>query len=143
MLEVTAYTGIEPGIHDINVTDCKTMTAKAGGEYLRWEFTRADGKTTSANSSVEMTPGNKTGKWFAALTGTPTIVGQTRSIGEVIGKAGTIVVELNAEGFTKVIALTGRQAKPAAHPPVIETITAAEKAEQQHALQEDGPQVLP
>ena len=108
-LEVTAYTGIGPGASDINVTECKVMQSKAGGDYLRWEFTDAQGKTASANSSVEMTPGNKTGKWFAALTGKPTEVEQSRDLREVIGKPGTIMVELNAEGYPKVLALTGRQ----------------------------------
>src|SRR6185369_18011752 len=61
MLEVTAYTGLGPGPHDVNVTGLSIKTAKAGGDYLRWEFTDATGKTASANTSKEMTPGNKTG----------------------------------------------------------------------------------
>jgi hypothetical protein len=108
MLNVTAYTGIGPGIHEVNVTALDIKTAKAGGDYLRWEFTDAKGNTTSANSSMEMTPGNKTGKWFAALTGKATEVGQSRALTEVIGAPATIVVELNPEGFPKVIALTAR-----------------------------------
>jgi hypothetical protein len=122
MLEVTAYSGLGPGIHEVTVTALETKQAKAGGDYLRWEFTTQDGKTTSANSSIEMTPGNKTGKWFAALTGRPTEVGQKRSVGEVIGKGASIVVELNPEGYPKVIALTARQAAPKAHKPVAATV---------------------
>lgn len=106
MLEVTAYAGIGPGVKQVAVTNLEVRAAKAGGDYLRWEFTDRDGKTGSANSSVEMTPGNKTGKWFAALTGRPTVVGEKRSLSEVIGKWCTIVVELNPEGYPKVIALT-------------------------------------
>jgi hypothetical protein len=126
MLEVTAYTGLGAGVHSVAVTDCKVMPAKAGGTYLRWEFADHTGRTASANSSVEMTPGNKTGKWFAALTGKPTEVGQSRALTEVIGRPGTIVIEINPEGYPKVIALTAREAAPKAHKPVIETVAAAE-----------------
>ncbi len=133
MLNVTAYTGIGPGIHEVNVTALDIKTAKAGGDYLRWEFTDAKGKTTSANSSIEMTPGNKTGKWFAALTGKPTEVDQSRALTEVIGRPASIVVELNPEGFPKVIALTAREAKAKGVKPFSED---AAKAETQHALQE-------
>lgn len=135
-LEVTAFTGLGPGIHDVVVTGLERKIAKAGGDYLRWEFSDNDGKTSSANSSVEMTPGNKTGKWFAALTGRPTVVGEKREITEVIGRPCTIVQELNPDGFPKIIALTARQATVASRPPVIETVTAAEKAAEQHAIQE-------
>ena len=126
MLEVTAYTGLGAGVHQISVTGCEVKPAKAGGTYLRWEFTDATGKTASANSSVEMTPGNKTGKWFAALTGKPTEVGQSRALTEVIGRPGTIVIEINPEGYPKVIALTAREASPTAHKPVAETVAADE-----------------
>ncbi len=122
MLEVTAYTGLGEGVHPINVTAVERKTAKAGGDYLRWEFTGADGKTASANSSVEMTPGNKTGKWFAALTGKPTVVGESRALTEVIGAPGTIVIEINPEGYPKVIALTARTSPTKAHKPVAETV---------------------
>ena len=128
-LEVTAYTGIGPGASDINVTDCKVMQSKAGGDYLRWEFTDAQGKTASANSSVEMTPGNKTGKWFAALTGKATEVGQSRDLREVIGKPGTIMVELNAEGYPKVLALTGRQSSVSSPVRPLENVELPEKAD--------------
>jgi hypothetical protein len=111
-LNVTAFTGLGPGIHEVTVTSVERKVAKAGGDYLRWEFSDAQGNTTSANSSVEMTPGNKTGKWFAALTGKPTEVGQAREIAEVIGRPATIVLELNPEGFPKVLALTARTASP-------------------------------
>ena len=121
-LNVTAYQGIGPGIHAIVVTDCSTKPTKAGGEFLRWEFTDEHGNTTSAPSDTNMTPGNKTGKWFAALTGKPTVVGQARDTSEVIGLPGTIVVELNPEGFPKVIALTAREAAPKAHKPAAQTV---------------------
>jgi hypothetical protein len=71
---------------------------------------------------MEMTPGNKTGKWFAALTGKVTEVGQSRALTEVIGKPATIVVELNPEGFPKVIALTARASTVKAAKPVAESI---------------------
>ena len=134
MLEVTAYSGIGPGIHQAAVTALDTKQAKQGGDYLRWEFTDRDGKTLSANSSVEMTPGNKTGKWFAALTGRPTIVGEKRAISEVIGHWCTLVVELNQEGYPKVIALTEAQLQPTS--PVKPLETGAQKAERIHAAQE-------
>lgn len=111
-LDVTAFTGLGEGSHDIAVTNLEKKNAKAGGEYLRWEFSDRDGRTASANSSVEMTPGNKTGKWFAALTGRPTVVGESRQMSEVIGAPGTILVEINPEGYPKVIALVARKADP-------------------------------
>jgi hypothetical protein len=40
----------------------------------------------------------------------------------VIGKPATIVVELNPEGFPKVIALTARASATKAHKPVAETV---------------------
>ncbi len=107
-LDVTAFTGLGEGIHDVVVTGVTRKVAKAGGDYLRWEFADENGKTTSANTSVEMTPGNKTGKWFAALTGKPTEVGVSRQIAEVIGAPCTIVVEINPEGYPKIAALTAR-----------------------------------
>ncbi len=113
-LNVTAYTGMGPGQHDVNVTGVSVKTAKAGGEYLRWEFTDADGKTASANTSKEITPGNKTGKWFATLTGTPTEVGQARQLAEVLGAGATIEIELNDEGYPKVTNLIGRRSAPRA-----------------------------
>ncbi len=135
MLEVTAYTGLGPGPHDVVVTGLTRKTAQAGGEYLRWEFSDRDGKTTSANSAIEMTPGNKTGKWFATLTGRPTVVGERRDPQEVIGKPCSIFLELNSEGFTKVVGLTARVAKMPSHKPAAETVNAASAAEQ-HAIQE-------
>ncbi len=137
-LHTTAYTGIGPGVHNVNVTGLDIKQAKAGGDYLRWEFTDEQGRTTSANSSTEMTPGNKTGKWFAALTGKPTTVGEDRQLSEVIGRPATIVIELNPEGYPKVIALTAREATAKA----VKPFSAAEKAAGQHAIQE-GDDPLP
>lgn len=130
-LHVTAYSGLGPGVHQVAVTDLKVAKAKAGGDYLRWEFTDREGKTASTNSSVEMTPGNKTGKWFAALTGRPTEIGQDRQLSEVIGHWCTIVIELNPEGFPKVIALTEAQGNAPTSP--VRPVT---NAETQKALQE-------
>ena len=126
MLEVTAYTGIGPGIHDVTVTAVTQKNAKAGGVYLRWEFTRDDGKVTSDNTSVEMTPGNKTGKRFATLTGKPTEVGQARSLTEVVGKPCTIVTELNDEGYPKIVALTAREVKPTRSKPAALSVAESE-----------------
>jgi len=134
MLEVTAFTGLGAGIHDVTVTDLTRKVAKTGGDYLRWEFADAQGHTTSANSSVEMTPGNKTGKWYAALTGRPTVVGEQRAMTEVIGKACTIVIELNSEGYPKILALTARQGTTPSAAPFAETD--AKRAAAQKALQE-------
>jgi len=133
-LDVTAFTGLGEGSHDIVVTGLEKRSAKAGGEYLRWEFSDRDGKTASANSSIEMTPGNKTGKWFASLTGKPTVVGESRQMAEVIGRPGSIMVEINPEGYPKVVALVARKADPRVVVPFAETD--AKKAEQQHAIQE-------
>lgn len=126
MLEVTAYTGLGPGPHDVNVTALSVKTAKAGGDYLRWEFTDAAGKTASANTSKEMTPGNKTGKWYAELTGRQTVVGEQRSLGEPIGKPCTIFIENNAEGYPKVVSLIGRPSSTPSHAPVGETVAKSE-----------------
>jgi len=126
MLEVTAYTGMGPGTHECVVTGLTVKTAKAGGEYLRWEFTDAQGKTASANTSKEMTPGNKTGKWYASLTGRPTVIGENRAIGEVIGKPAIIEIQLNDEGYPKVTTLLGRHGTVASHPPVGETVAQSE-----------------
>jgi hypothetical protein len=142
-LEVTAYSGIGPGVHDVRVTGLETKASKMGGDYLRWEFSGdepdIEGKTTSANSSVEMTPGNKTGRWFAALTGKPTVVGERREMSEVIGRPCTIVQELNAEGYPKLIALTARNATVPARTPASVDIAAENAvafAQTQHAIQE-------
>ena len=133
-LRVTAFTGLGPGVHQVAVTDVQIKQAKAGGDYLRWEFTDREGKTASVNSSVEMTPGNKTGKWFQALTGIPTTIDTDRKLSEVIGHWCTIVVELNPEGYPKVIAVT--EAQEAAPKSPVKPLTDAKKAEQQHAIQE-------
>ena len=125
-LEVTAYTGLGPGPHDVVVTGVERKIAKAGGDYLRWEFADTDGRTASANTSMEMTPGNKTGKWFAALTGRVTEVGQKRDLGEVIGKPAAIFIELNQEGYPKVISVTARQSSTKTQTPTVEAIQKAE-----------------
>ena len=112
-LEVTAYTGLGAGAHEVVVTDVTVKKAVAtGGEYLRWEFRDSDDKAASANTSLEVTPGNKTGKWFSALTGRPVVIGEKRDTAEVIGKPASIFIELNREGYPKVISVTGRQADP-------------------------------
>ena len=133
-LEVTAFTGLGPGPHDVVVTDVTVKVAKAsGGEYLRWEFANKDGRTTSTNAPKEMTPGNKTGKWFAELTGRPTVVGEQRQLAEVIGRPCSIFIELNPEGYPKVVGLTARKADPSPVKPLRE---ATENAAKQHAAQE-------
>lgn len=132
-LDVTAFTGLGEGQHDVVVTSVTVKTAKAGGEYLRWEFADHDGKTTSDNTSKEITPGNKTGKRFATLTGVPTVVGTPRHITEVIGKPCTIEIEINPEGYPKITNLMGRAKAPQARTSPV--VTAA-SAEAQHAAQE-------
>lgn len=136
-LEVTAYAGLGPGIHDVNVTGLEQKTSKVGGPYLRWEFTDGEGKTTSSASSVEMTPGNKTGRWFATLTGRPTVVGEKREIHEVIGKPCTIVQELNAEGYPKITSLLPRQSS--AQSPVRPLETTESVVERQSAPTDELP----
>jgi hypothetical protein len=124
--EVTAYTGLGEGPHAIVVTGMERKVAKAGGDYIRWEFSDEEGKTASANSAIEITPGNKTGKWLAALTGRPVVVGEKRDPREAVGRPGNIFIEINPEGYPKVISVTGRQATTQARPPVGETVAASE-----------------
>ena len=138
-LNVTAFTGLGAGPHDVWVTDVSVKTAKAGGNYLRWEFRDADDHQASANTSEEMTPGNKTGKWFAALTNRPTVVGEQRHISEVIGKPASIFIEINAEGYPKVTGLTSRVPTVINRTATAEAIAnseATEQAKEQHAAQE-------
>lgn len=135
-LNTRAYTGLEPGQHDVAVTALEPKTAKAGGRYLRWTFTDRNGDSVTANTAIDLTPKNATGKWFASLTGRPTVVGEPREIYEVIGKAATIEVEENADGYPKVVNLMGRQA---ANSPVKPLVEATQKAAEQHAIQEGDP----
>lgn len=116
----TAYTGLGPGPHDIVVSGIERKQAKAGGDYMRWEFTDAEGNSGSANTSADLTPGNKTGRWYSALTGRVVEVGKNYSLAECIGKPGSIFIELNAEGYPKVISVTARTAKPKKVMPVLE-----------------------
>jgi len=132
-LEVTAYTGLGGGAHDVVITDVTVKKAKAGGDYLRWEFRDTDDKQASANTSLEVTPGNKTGKWIGAVTGRPVVVGEKRDTAEVIGRPAAIFIEINAEGYPKVISVTGRQASAPVSAPFAEQTM---KAQQQHAIQE-------
>jgi len=132
-LEVTAYTGLGAGPHEVVVTDVTVKKAAGtGGQYLRWEFRNKDDKQTSANTSLEVTPGNKTGKWLGAVTGRPVVIGESRDTAEVIGKPAAIFIELNAEGYPKVISVTGRQADARVVQPFAET----NKAAAIHAAQE-------
>ena len=134
-LTVRAYSGLGPGAHDVVVTDCKEkVSEKFGGTYLRWEFTDEAGDSTSANTAAVLTPGNKPGKWFAAVTGRPTVVGEDREASEVIGKPCSIFIEENAEGYAKVISVTPRTAKAPRRQTA--NLTPAENAAVQHALQE-------
>lgn len=133
-LNTRAYTGLEPGQHDVAVTALEPKTAKAGGRYLRWTFTGRNGDSVTANTAIDLTPNNSTGKWFASLTGRPTVVGELREIHEVIGRAATIEVEETPEGYPKVVNLMGRQTTSSPVKPLVE---ATQKAAEQHALQEN------
>lgn len=133
----TAYTGLGPGPHDVVVTGIERKQAKAGGDYMRWEFSDAEGNTTSANTSADLTPGNKTGRWYSALTGRVVSVGEAYSLADCIGKPGSIFIELNAEGYPKVISVTSRTVSPKRAKPVTEDIAkAGEAAAAIHAAQE-------
>lgn len=122
----TAYTGLGPGPHDIVVTGIERKVAKAGGDYMRWEFSDAEGNTTSANTSADLTPGNKTGRWYSALTGRVVEVGKPYSLADCIGKTGAIFIELNAEGYPKVISVTARTVNPRKVTPALEAEAAAQ-----------------
>lgn len=114
-LEVTAYSGLGPGPHDINVTGLEVKASKrTGASYLRWEFTDAEGKTATENSSIEITPGNKTGRWIASLTGRPIVVGESVDTSIVLGLPGSIFIE-EQDGYPKVISVQGRSSTPTHH----------------------------
>lgn len=137
-LTVAAYTGLGPGPHDVAVTGIELLKSKMGGQYLQWEFTDAEGKTTKANSAAEITPGNKTGKWYQAVTGKTITVGQDVDIEDVIGCAASIFIEEQPDGFGKVISVQGRTRSAKAAQPVAEQVYAAEQPVQPAAV---GPTV--
>lgn len=136
-VQATAYTGLGPGPHAVHVTGIERKVAKAGGDYFRWEFTDPTGSVASANTSADLTPGNKTGKWYSALTGKVVQVGGNYSLADCIGKPADIFIELNQEGFPKVISVTARQTHAQASN-TTEQVLASErqKAAEQHAIQE-------
>jgi hypothetical protein len=145
VLEVTAYTGLGAGPHDVVITDVLVKVAKAGGDYLRWEFADKNDNKASVNTSKDITPGNKTGKWMGAVTGRPVVVGERRDTDELIGKPASIFIEINAEGYPKVISVTGRQADPrvVSAPYAEQQLKAAtDKAAATHAAQEGGTDPL-
>lgn len=127
----TAYTGLGPGPHDVTVTGIERKVAKAGGDYMRWEFADDAGNTTSANTSADLTPGNKTGKWYSALTGRVVQVGQSYSLADCIGRPASIYIELNADGFPKVISVTPRQVSAKRSEPTGVAVAKAEKQKQE------------
>lgn len=131
-VEATAYSGLGPGPHNVNVTGIERKQAKAGGSYFRWEFTDAAGDTATANTAEALTPGNKTGRWYSALTGKVVDVGAKYSLAECIGKPAAIFIELNPEGYPKVISVQARTADPRVIPPVAETVAASEAGKQLH-----------
>ena len=144
----TAYKPtVAPGIHQTVVTSVIERSAKADPDnvFRVWEFTLTDGsgRTVSGSSSLSTSPKSKGGKWIAALIGHNLAEGETV---ELVGLRCTVIVSIpDGKEYESVetVAPPSPDNAPKAHAPVIETVTAAEKAEQQHALQEDGPQVLP
>lgn len=105
--EIKAYVAnVKPGVYQAVCTGVETRSAKDGsGDFRVWEFTLRDGtgRTVSASSSMSTTPKSKGGKWLAGLLGKAPQVGQTV---EPVGQACTIVVELNDDGYERVIAVT-------------------------------------
>ena len=142
-IEATAYTGLGPGPHDVTVTGVEVRMSKTfGGTYLQWEFTDADGNTTKANTSTDFTPGNKTGRWYSALTGRTIVVGETYDTDDVIGKPASIYIELDAvTQFTKVISVNARQVTPkrsrTAAAEAVANTEATKEAATLHAVQEE------
>ena len=130
-VRATAYTGLGPGAHKVSVTGIERKVAKAGGDYFRWEFTDEQGNTASANTSATLTPGNKTGKWYANLTGEVVQVDGDYDLSRCIGKPADIFIELNPEGFPKVISVVGRLATVRNATPTAEAIAKAEHAKQE------------
>lgn len=140
-IEATAYTGLGPGPHDVTVTGVEVKAARVtGAPYLQWEFTDAEGNTTKTNTSTDFTPGNKTGRWYSALTGRTIVVGETYDTDDLIGKPASIYIELNAEGYTKVISVNARQVSPKKRTATAEAVANSEatnEAATLHAVQED------
>ena len=108
---------ISPGAYQAVCTDVETRTSKAdGSEFRVWTFSLTDGsgRTVSASSSLLTSPNSKGGKWIAALIGRIPTEGESV---EPVGRACTILVELNADGYERVTAVTA-PSEPAAKSPV-------------------------
>lgn len=125
-MKVAKYDGLGPDIYDAVVGAVTPKKAQAtGAPYLRWEFVTSDGDI-SANSSAVITPGNKTGKWYSAITGLALVEDMDIEMQDCVGKPCRIVVELNPEGYPKVSSVTGPKAVHKAN-----TTEAVNKAESQ------------
>lgn len=113
VIEATKYDGLGPDIYDARVMSIEVKQAKAGGDYLRIVFAAEEGGEISGNTAYSITPGNKTGRWYTAITGTPIVEGTRYDLDDLLGKRCRIVVELNPEGYPKVASVTGPKAPKA------------------------------
>src|SRR4026208_2564593 len=128
-LEIKAYTpSVQPGPYQAVCTAVDVRSAKDGsGDFRVWEFTLRDntgstGRRSASCASSAATRRAKGGKGLAPLLGHAPTVGETV---EPVGKACTILVELNEDGYERVIAVAAPEGAPAVSPvrPVVDNET--------------------
>lgn len=136
-IEIAYTPSLEAGTYEAVVTAIETRESKKdGAAYRWWEFTTEDGRTISAISSMAVGPKSKAGQWIAALLGRVPEMGEKV---EVVGLPCLIGVTVNDDGFSQVSTLVGRPKKAQTRKPVIESVTASEKASEYDPEPEPSP----
>jgi hypothetical protein len=131
---------VQPDVYDAVCTNIEIIPPKGTNtEYRRWTFSLLDGRTVPGTTSMQNTPGSKAGKWAAALAGRTLVVGDKPVL---IGAPCKIVVELNDNGYERVINVLPRQAAPVHRTASAEAVANSEgtqKAADLKAGQEEDP----
>ena len=95
---------ILPGLYPATITEVQLKVAEDGREWLSWGVTLDDdGRLASGGSSFSISPRSKSYAWVAAVLGRRAMGGgAVITAADLIGKACTVNIIEDAEGFSKV-----------------------------------------
>jgi hypothetical protein len=130
---------VKPGAYQAVCTDVEEKAARSDPSniFRVWHFQLTDGsqRMIDGTSSLATSPKSKGGKWVAAL------IGHAPAVGEEVAPEGrpcTIIVAINDAGYEYVETV----AAPAVAPIADSLREATDRAERNHAIQEE-PDALP
>lgn len=121
-------TDIPPGTYPAKITALGVKTSDAFGDFRTWDFTLDSGSVVGGASSMNTGPKSKGGRWAAALNGGVQYKGASTAL---MGRPCLVVVGLDKNDWPVVTDVLPPLAQGKVAAP-----SAAQKAEQQHAIQE-------